>query len=189
MHSGSGRATNTSTLRPSDFAAETGRPEKFLALHFANLVWRYNTGEVMVAQHTDRKYFETVLEFAAEIGLAPVPILKETPGYLLNSLLVPWLNEGATLHVNGVANPADIDNVWRTATQSPSGPFQVFDIVGFNVAANLSRASGDETLVKFADLLQKGIDAGKAGLGDGEGLYTYDSDGNVQEPVASWNHT
>ena len=79
--------------------------------------------------------------------------------------------------------------MWRTATQSPSGPFQVFDIVGFNVAANVSWASGDETLVKFADLLQKGIDAGKAGLGDGEGFYTYDSDGNVQEPVASWNHT
>ena len=76
----------------------------------------------------------------------------------------------------------------RTATGSPAGPFQVYDTVGFNVAANIARASGDPTRIKFADLLQKGIDAGKAGLGDGEGFYTYDSDGNVQEPVTSWNH-
>src|SRR5699024_9964248 len=129
-------ATNASTLRPSDFAAETGRPEKFLALHFANLVWRYNTGEVMVTPETDKKYFDIVLGFTAEIGLVPVPVLKETPGYLLNGLLVPWLSAGAELYVNGIANPADIDNVWRTATGSPAGPFQVYDTVGFNVAAN-----------------------------------------------------
>lgn len=181
-------ATNTSTLRPSDFAAETGRPEKFLALHFANLVWRYNTGEVMVAKETEQKYFDIVLEFADEIGLVPIPILKETPGYLLNGLLVPWLQAGANLYVDGVANPADIDNVWRTATQSPHGPFQVFDTVGFNVAANISRM-GDEKQQKFAEILQKGIDAGKTGLGDGEGFYTYDADGNVVAPVTSWNHT
>ena len=179
--------TNTSTLRPSDFAADTGRPEKFLALHFANLVWRYNTGEVMVTPQTDKKYFDAVLEFAGEIGLVGVPIHKETPGYLLNSLLVPWLNAGAALYVNGVANPADIDNGWRTATNSPHGPFQVFDTVGFNVAANISRASGDPTRIKFADMLQEGIDAGKAGLGDGQGFYRYDSEGNIIEPVEDWN--
>lgn len=118
-----------------------------------------------------------------------MPILKETTGYLLNSLLVPWLRAGAALYVNGVANPADIDNVWRTATKSPVGPFQVYDTVGFNVAANIARASGDETQVKFADMLQEGIDAGESGLGDGVGFYTYDSDGNVLEPVEKWNHT
>src|SRR5699024_1936205 len=93
------------------------------------------------------------------------------------------------VHLVDMVDPADIDNVWRTATGSPAGPFQVYDTVGFNVAANISRASGDPTRIKFADMLQKGIDAGKAGLGDGEGFYTYDSDGNVQEPVTSWNHT
>lgn len=180
--------TNTSTLRPSDFAAETGRPEKFLALHFANLVWRYNTGEVMVAKETEQKYFDIVLEFAAEIGLVPVPILKEAPGYLLNGLLVPWLQAGAALYVDGVANPADIDNVWRTATQSPKGPFEIYDVVGFNVAAHISRM-GDEKQRKFAEILQQGIDAGTTGLGDGEGFYTYDADGTVVEPVARWNHT
>src|SRR5699024_11806822 len=97
----------------------------------------YNTGEVMVTPETDKKYFDIVLGFTAEIGLVPVPVLKETPGYLLNGLLVPWLSAGAELYVNGIANPADIDNVWRTATGSPAGPVQVYDTVGFNVAANI----------------------------------------------------
>lgn len=179
--------TNSSTLRPSDFAEATGRPQKFLALHFANLVWRYNTGEVMVTDKTDPTYFDVVLGFASEIGLVPVPVRKEIPGYVLNSLFVPWLQAAANLYVNGVANPADIDNVWRVATGSPAGPFQSYDTVGFNVAANIARASDDESQRKFAELLQKGIDAGKAGLGDGEGFYKYDSEGNRLDPVEHWN--
>lgn len=179
--------TNSSTLRPSDFAEATGRPQKFLALHFANLVWRYNTGEVMVTDKTDRAYFDIILGFASEIGLVPVPVRKEIPGYVLNSLFVPWLRAGADLYVDGIANPADIDNVWRVATGSPAGPFQSYDTVGFNVAANIARASGEEKQLKFAELLQKGIDAGKAGLGDGEGFYTYDSEGKRLDPVEHWN--
>ncbi|WP_078312222.1 MULTISPECIES: 3-hydroxyacyl-CoA dehydrogenase [unclassified Mycobacterium] len=179
--------TNTSSLRPSDFADATGRPEKFLALHFANLVWSSNTGEVMVAEKTDPKYFDTVLEFASEIGLEPIPVRKETPGYILNSLSIPFLGAAARLYVDGVANPADIDKVWRIATGSPSGPFEDYDTVGFNVALNIIRNDkDDERLQKFGDLLEKSIDAGKAGLGDGEGFFTYDSDGNRKQPVEDW---
>lgn len=180
-------ATNSSSLRPSDFADSSGRPEKFLALHFANLVWKYNTGEVMIAQKTDPVYFDIVVEFADEIGLVPIPVRKETPGYVLNSLLIPWLHAGAALYVEGVANPSDVDNVWRIATGSPKGPFEIYDMVGFNVAANIAKVSEDERQRKFAELLQKGIDAGKAGLGDGEGFYTYDSEGNRLAPAESWN--
>lgn len=69
--------TNSSSLLPSSFAEATGRPEKFLALHFANLVWRYNTGEVMATAATDPVYFDTVLNFASEIGLVPVPVERK----------------------------------------------------------------------------------------------------------------
>ncbi|MBY4039793.1 3-hydroxyacyl-CoA dehydrogenase [Rhodococcus fascians] len=179
--------TNSSSLLPSSFAEATGRPEKFLALHFANLVWRYNTGEVMATAATDPVYFDVVLSFASEIGLVPVPVRKEIPGYVLNSLLIPLLQAGANLYVGGVANPADIDNVWRIATGAPAGPFQIYDTVGFNVAAHIARAHGGEDQVEFADILQKGIDAGKTGLGDGEGFYTYDSDGRRLDAVESWN--
>lgn len=181
--------TNSSSLRPSDFADATGRPEKFLALHFANLVWSHNTGEVMVADKTDRKYFDIVVEFAAEIGLEPIPILKETPGYLLNSLLIPWLEAAAALYVDRVANPSDIDTAWRVATGSPAGPFETYDTVGFNVATLVAGGADDPRQHKFAAMLEKAIDAGKSGLGDGQGFYSYDTDGNRGEPNSDWTIT
>ncbi len=170
--------TNTSSLRPSDFAQATGRKNRFLALHFANRVWKFNTGEVMPTEFTDDDAFNTVLEFASEIGLVPIPVRKETPGYLLNSLLIPFLDAGAKLYVNGVSNPQEIDRTWRTATGAPNGPFEIYDIVGFNVAYNISKNSDDPDLRAFAEVLKTGIDAGRAGIANGAGFYTYDSNGN-----------
>lgn len=179
--------TNTSSLRPSDFADASGRPEKFLALHFANLVWLYNTGEVMVAEKTDPKYFDVVVDFASEIGLEPIPVRKETAGYIINSLGIPFIEAAARLYVDGVSDPADIDKAWRIATGSPRGAFEMYDMVGFNVAYHIARnAPNDEGLRKFADLLKKSIDAGKTGLGSGEGFYTYDAEGKRRDPVDSW---
>ncbi|WP_420098015.1 3-hydroxyacyl-CoA dehydrogenase [Corynebacterium sp.] len=181
--------TNSSSLRPSDFADATGHPDRFLALHFANLVWKYNTGEVMATPRTDQAVFDRTVEFAGEINLEAVPVLKEIPGYLLNSLLIPWLDAAAGLYVAEAGNPADIDRDWRIATGSPSGPFETFDTVGFNVAVNITRGNPEATdaLKTFADLLQeRGIDKGRAGLGDGVGFYEYDSDGAVVRPNPDW---
>ena len=85
-------ATNTSTLLPSSFMEATGRPEKFLALHYANRIWAMNTAEIMGTSKTDAAVFDTVVEFATEQGMVPIPLKKEQPGYVLNSLLVPLLN-------------------------------------------------------------------------------------------------
>ena len=179
--------TNTSSLLPSSFADSTGHPERFLALHFANFIWKQNTGEVMATAQTDPKYVDMVLTFAGEIGLLPVPVRKEVPGYVLNSLLIPWLGAGAAMYANEVANPSDIDNVWRTATGSPKGPFEVYDTVGFNVAYHINKDSEDPTKRKFAEMLKEGIDAGTTGIGTGRGFYTYDEDGNNLGPVEEWN--
>lgn len=179
--------TNTSSLLPSAFAESTGHPERFLALHFANFIWKNNTGEVMATAQTDPKYVDMILEFSAEIGLLPVPVRKEVPGYVLNSLLIPWLGAGAALYANEVANPADIDNVWRTATGAPRGPFEVYDTVGFNVAYHINMNSDDPIKRKFAQILKEGIDAGTTGIGAGKGFYSYDADGNNLGPVEDWN--
>jgi len=179
--------TNTSSLLPSSFADSTGHPERFLALHFANLVWKNNTGEVMATAKTAPEHFDAVLAFAGEIGLVPVPVRKEVPGYVLNSLLIPWLDAGAKLYQGGVSDPEDIDNVWKIATGAPKGPFEVYDVVGFNVAYNISRVSDDPLKKAFAEeTLKKGIDAGTTGLGVGEGFYRYDKDGNNLGAVESW---
>ncbi|WP_367657423.1 3-hydroxyacyl-CoA dehydrogenase NAD-binding domain-containing protein [Clavibacter michiganensis] len=73
-------ATNSSTLLPSDIADSTGRPDRFLALHFANHVWRQNTAEIMGTERTSPEVFDRVVAFAEEIGMVPIPLKKEQPG-------------------------------------------------------------------------------------------------------------
>ncbi|MFJ4997253.1 3-hydroxyacyl-CoA dehydrogenase [Microbacterium sp. NPDC088619] len=166
-------ATNSSTLLPSALAESTGRPDRFLALHFANEIWSHNTAEVMGTPATDAAVYEKVVEFAAQIGMVPIQIKKEKAGYLLNSLLVPFLQAGADLLVDGIAEPEAIDATWRIGTGSPAGPFEIYDIVGLTTAYNISRMGGEKQQ-RFAELLKEQyIDKGKLGVATGEGFYTY----------------
>ncbi|WP_396276010.1 3-hydroxyacyl-CoA dehydrogenase [Glutamicibacter sp.] len=166
-------ATNSSTLLPSMIAPHTKRPEKFLALHYANEVWKNNTGEVMGTAQTGEEAYEAVVDFAERTGLVPIRVLKEQPGYVLNSLLVPLLQAASGLLVNGVADVPTIDKTWKIATGAPKGPFEIYDIVGLNTAYNIS-SMGDETNKKFAALLKtEYIDKGKLGQATGEGFYKY----------------
>ena len=89
--------TNSSTLLPSMFAEYTGRPEKYLSLHFANTIWKNNTAEVMGHPGTEQKYFDAIVQFAEDINMIPIKVLKEQPGYVLNSLLVPFNAEEGIL--------------------------------------------------------------------------------------------
>ncbi|WP_459500440.1 3-hydroxyacyl-CoA dehydrogenase [Bacillus sp. C1] len=170
-------ATNTSTLLPSQFAAATGRPEKFLALHFANEIWKNNTAEIMKHTGTDMKVFDDMIEFAKAIGMVALPLYKEQPGYILNSLLVPLLDAAQTLLVNEVADPETIDKTWMVATKAPMGPFAILDIVGINTAYNIANAkgqAGNKNSEKLAHLLKtEYIDKGKLGVSTGEGFYKY----------------
>lgn len=166
-------ATNSSTLLPSDLAEATGRPDRFLALHFANRVWRFNTAEVMGTEQTDPEVFRTVVEFAGEIGMVPIELHKEKSGYVLNSLLVPFLNSAAALAAGGYAEPEDVDKTWKIATGAPLGPFQIFDIIGLTTPYNIM-AHGTESMQKLAVWLKENyIDKGKLGVASGEGFYRY----------------
>lgn len=166
-------ATNSSTLLPSAMKDFTGRPEKFLALHFANRLWRSNTAEVMGTPDTDPAVFDTVVEFAGEMGMVAIPIHKEKAGYVLNSLLVPFLDAAAELAEGGYAAPADVDNVWRIATGAPLGPFQIYDIIGLTTPYNIM-SHGDAKAQRIAAWLKENyIDKGKMGVATGEGFYRY----------------
>lgn len=166
-------ATNSSTLLPSDLMAYTGRPEKFLALHFANRVWRMNTAEVMGTEQTDPAVYADVVGFATSIGMVPIEIKKEKAGYVLNSLLVPLLSAASGLLVDGIADPETIDKTWRIGTGAPMGPFQIYDVVGLTTAYNIS-SMGDATQQRFAAYLKEHfIDQGKLGVATGEGFYSY----------------
>lgn len=180
--------TNSSTLLPSTFAKYTGRPEKYLALHFANSIWKNNTAEVMSSGLTDRKYFDEVISFANGIRMIALPVEKEKSGYLLNSMLVPFLLSGLDLYANGVSDPKSIDLAWKHGTGSPKGPFEIFDTVGLTTAMNIveqyQKVPGLLTPVLrkmmlpynfkgMKAILQNYIDEGKLGMASGEGFYKW----------------
>ncbi|KAB7781940.1 3-hydroxyacyl-CoA dehydrogenase [Methylorubrum populi] len=166
-------ATNSSTLLPSDLKDFTGRPERFLALHFANSIWKFNTAEVMGTTETDPAVFDALVKFASDIGMVPIPVRKEKAGYVLNSLLVPLLNAAADLAAGGYAEPQDVDKVWRIATGAPMGPFQIYDIIGLNTPYNIL-SHGDAHAQQIAAWLKENyIDKGKLGIASREGFYSY----------------
>lgn len=170
--------TNSSTMLPSAFAESTGRPEKYLALHFANEIWRNNTAEVMGHAGTSQEAYQEVVAFAEDLGMIPLQLKKEQPGYILNSLLVPFLNSAQALLAKGVADPQTIDKTWQLGTGAPLGPFQILDIVGLTTAYNIvvmnPEAKDPETIPgKIAALLKEYIDAGKTGINAGDGFYQY----------------
>lgn len=169
-------ASNSSTLLPSQFAKFTGRPEKFLALHFANSIWEKNTAEVMGHPGTDFKYVDEVTEFARSIGMIPFVLKKEQPGYILNSLLVPFLSAAMELWVKDIADPQTIDKNWMISTGAPAGPFAIYDIVGMETPYNLNlmRAKEDPAAQFVADKIKREmIDQGKMGVSTGKGFYKY----------------
>ncbi len=136
--------------------------KKFLALHFANQIWKNNTAEIMKHPETDSE----VIDFARAIGMVPLPLHKEQPGYILNSLLVPLLDAAQMLLLKGVADTETIDKTWMVATGTPLGPFAILDVVGSNTAYNISlakaKATGDPEVEQLANLLKtEYIDKGK----------------------------
>lgn len=170
--------TNSSTLLPSMFADVTGRPEKYCALHFANTIWKNNTGEVMGHPGTDPDVYNQVVAFADEINMVPLQLHKEQPGYILNSMLVPFLSAAQGLWANGVSDPATIDLTWKLATGAPHGPFSILDIVGLETAYNINQMKPDaqtegSTSYKIGQLLKEKIDKGETGVNAGKGFYDY----------------
>lgn len=171
-------ATNSSTMLPSAFAEYTGRPGKYLALHFANEIWRNNTAEVMGHAATSSEAYDAVVDFASAIGMIPLKLKKEQPGYILNSMLVPFLSAAEQLLANDVADMETIDKTWRLATGAPLGPFRILDVVGLTTAYNIGmldpRAADPNTVQgKVAAMLRRYVEEGKTGVNAGEGFYKY----------------
>lgn len=181
--------TNSSTFLPSTFASDTGRPEKFLALHFANSIWKNNTAEVMAHSGTEPKYFDEIVEFANSIRMIALPIRKEKSGYLLNSMLVPFLLSGLDLVANDISDPKTIDEAWTKGTGAPKGPMKIIDTIGLETALNIVEQyqkvpSLLNPLLKkmllpynfkaMKKILEAKIKAGKLGKQSGEGFYKYE---------------
>ena len=181
--------TNSSTLLPSKLAKFTGRPNKYLAMHFANSIWKNNISEIMKHSGTDDQYFNEIQEFAKSIKMIPLAAQEEKSGYLLNSMLVPFLLCAMDLLANGVSDAQTIDKAWTLGTGAPKGPFQIMDTVGLETAKNIVLQYQkvpdiiDPLLKKMMlpynydgmlEILNKYIEEGKLGKAAGEGFYKYD---------------
>jgi 3-hydroxybutyryl-CoA dehydrogenase len=165
--------TNTSTLLPSQLADATGRPDKFLAYHFATEIWQNNTAEIMPQPKTDPNLPATLEQYSREIGAIPIMVKKEQPGYVLNSLLVPLLDAAAYLWVNDIADVKTVDKTWMIATGAPVGPFAIMDTVGLKTVYAIDSMYPDDEHQKAAKKVKEMIDAGHFGAEAGEGFYKY----------------
>ena len=173
--------TNSSSILPSKLAKYTGRKDKFLALHFANSIWKNNTAEVMMQKYTDDKYFDEVVNFAKSIHMIALPIKKEKAGYLLNSMLIPFLFSALDLLVNGISDVESIDKAWRLGTGAPEGAFKILDVVGLKTAygtvkmyTKVPSFIAPYNFKGMEKLLKDYIDKGKLGKSSGEGFYKYE---------------
>ncbi len=172
-------ATNSSTLLPRDFAAATGRPEKFCALHFANLIWIMNVVEIMAHPTTADDTLTQVTEFAIEIGMLPIPVRKEQNGYVINTWFVALLNAAQSLVTNGVSTPEDVDRTYLKCNPGCTmGPMALIDMVGMQTALNVlqywgTRNNDQQMLRNAAYIKERFVDPGLFGLATGQGYYRY----------------
>lgn len=180
-------ATNSSTFLPRDFAADTGRPEKYCSLHYANMIWIMNVVEIMAHRGTATETLRAVTEFSIETGMLPVPVQKEQNGYVLNTWLVALLNAAQTLVTNGVSTPEDVDRTYLKVNAGASmGPMAMCDMIGmktvFDVLSHWGQASKDSQMCANADYLKTNfLDQDLTGIQTGRGYYRY-PDPTYQQP-------
>lgn len=170
--------TNTSTLLPSMFAAATGRPDKFAALHFYG-VWIKNLADIMPHPGTSPETLSLLEAFARRIGQVPTVLKKEYPGYIGNTILGA-LNAVAfkLVFVDRVASVEDVDRAFMLLEGTPYGPFGWLDSNGldtiWHVMESGAKISGDPGAQEFADMFKREyIDKGWLGVKSGKGFYSY----------------
>jgi 3-hydroxybutyryl-CoA dehydrogenase len=167
-------ATNTSTLSITSIASATGRPELVVGLHFMNPVPVMTGVEVVVGEKTD----DAVVDLAHDLSEA---LDKETwestdkPGFVVNRVLMPWINEGIRAYDEGVASKADIDTGLKLGTNVPMGPLELADHVGLDIVLDASETLHRELGDRYqpAYLLKRKVEAGDLGKKTGKGFYEY----------------
>ena len=168
-------ASNTSALSITEIAAATNRADKVIGMHFFNPVPAMKLVEIIRGSNTSQATFDAIKDLSEKMGKAPVEI-NEAPGFVVNRLLIPMLNEGMYAVMEGVASPADVDTSMKFGAGHPMGPLALADMIGLDICLKIM-----ETLYKeFGDpkyrpcpLLVKMVRAGKLGQKSGEGFFVY----------------
>jgi 3-hydroxybutyryl-CoA dehydrogenase len=170
-------ATNTSSISITNLAATTGRPERFVGLHFFNPVPMMALVEVVHGLRTDDATVEAACALAKRLGKTPV-MVKDSPGFVVNRLLCPMLNEAVLAYAEGVAAARDIDEAMKLGCNHPVGPLALCDLIGLDVVLAIMevlRRDLNDPKYQPAQLLKEMVAAGYLGRKSGRGFYTYEA--------------
>jgi 3-hydroxybutyryl-CoA dehydrogenase len=168
-------ATNTSSLSITEIAVASGRPDKVIGMHFFNPVPAMKLVEIICGLTTSEETKATILELTQILGKTPVEV-AEAPGFVVNRILIPMINEGIGIYADGVASVEGIDTAMKLGANHPMGPLELGDLIGLDVCLAIM----DVLYKEFGDpkyrahtLLRKMVRAGKLGRKSGEGFYNY----------------
>ena len=168
-------ATNTSSLSITEIAAATQRPAQFIGMHFFNPAPVMKLIEVIKGQKTSDEVCNCIIDLSTKMGKTPV-LVNEAPGFVVNRILIPMINEACGILADGVAKAEDIDNAMKLGANHPMGPLALGDLIGLDVCLAimevLHHEYGDDKY-RPHPLLRKMVRAGLLGRKSGEGFYKY----------------
>jgi 3-hydroxybutyryl-CoA dehydrogenase len=160
--------SNTSSISIDELAKEVDNPGRFGGMHFFNPVSRMELVEVVRGKKTSGDTVKQICELAHALGKTPI-VVMDSPGFIVNRLLMPFMNDAALLVERGVASPEDIDNAVKLGLNHPMGPLRLLDLIGLDVFLNSMKNMGKTP----TQLVKKMVSEGKLGRKSGEGFYKY----------------
>ena len=168
-------ASNTSSISITQLAAATSRPDRFIGMHFFNPVPMMALVEIIRGLQTSDATHDAVKALAESLGKSPITV-KNSPGFVVNRILVPMINEAFFVLAEGIATPEDIDAGMKLGCNQPIGPLALADMIGLDVCLAVMQVYLEEfgdSKYRACPLLKEMVAAGQLGRKTGRGVYTY----------------